>query len=356
MHIREATPQDNAALQALQARCPMGTTLLVSTVNRPDFFSRARAYEWSRVYVACERQEILGSAACATRQAAMDGGIGKVGYEFQYFIAPGHRRRGIAQALHERITEQLRAEGARLTYLVVIEGNAPAMRLFEGLGFERVRTLVMPGLVVYREMDEGLGQGEIRTATREDLAEIAALRDETWGRHRLYDPLSADELAAQIERMPAYGLGDILVAEAEGQICGCVGYWDWSQITRITVQGQSWKMRLIGLGLTVGGWFRALPDPIRAGDTLKQVVLTPLAWRDTAALERLLRRVNNLCLQRGIGQIFCVGEAGSALLGHLQGFIHIDTDLHLYVKPLREGARIGAEIGDGPVYLDGRDL
>ncbi len=352
MHIREAEPHDNDALQALQARCPMGTTLVVSTVNSPDFFSRAQAYEWSQVYVACEGQEIVGSAACATHQAALGGGVGKVGYEFQYFIAPDCRRRGVARALHERIAEQLRAQGAQLTYLVVIEGNMPAMRLFEGLGFERFRTLVMPSLVVYRKMDEGGGQGEIRTATQEDWVEIAALREQTWGQHVLYEPLSVDELAAQIERMPAYGLDDILVAESGGQIRGCAGCWDWSQITRITVKGLSWKMRLIGLGLTVGGWFRALPDPIRAGDTLKQVVLTPLAWRDTAALERLLRRVNNLCFQKGIGQIFCVGEAESALLAHLKGFIHIDTGLHLYVKPLQEGT----EIGDGPVYLDGRDL
>jgi hypothetical protein len=37
MHIREATPKDNDALQALQARCPMGTSLVFSTVNTPNF-------------------------------------------------------------------------------------------------------------------------------------------------------------------------------------------------------------------------------------------------------------------------------------------------------------------------------
>ena len=58
MHVREATPDDNAELQELQAQCPMGTTLIVSTVNTPDFFARAKAYESCEVFVACELRSI----------------------------------------------------------------------------------------------------------------------------------------------------------------------------------------------------------------------------------------------------------------------------------------------------------
>jgi hypothetical protein len=45
MYIREATPNDNEELQRLQAQCPQGTSLIVSTVNTPDFFARAKAHE-----------------------------------------------------------------------------------------------------------------------------------------------------------------------------------------------------------------------------------------------------------------------------------------------------------------------
>lgn len=45
MYIREATPDDNKELQELQAKCPQGKTLIVSTVNTPDFFARVKAYE-----------------------------------------------------------------------------------------------------------------------------------------------------------------------------------------------------------------------------------------------------------------------------------------------------------------------
>jgi hypothetical protein len=54
MNIREAVPEDNGELQELQAKCPQGTTLVASTVNTPDFFARAKAYESHKVFVACE--------------------------------------------------------------------------------------------------------------------------------------------------------------------------------------------------------------------------------------------------------------------------------------------------------------
>ena len=52
MFIREATLNDNEELQQLQIQCPQGTSLIVSTVNTPDFFARAKAYESYKVYVA----------------------------------------------------------------------------------------------------------------------------------------------------------------------------------------------------------------------------------------------------------------------------------------------------------------
>jgi hypothetical protein len=64
MEIREAVPDDNDALQELQARCPQGTDLIVSIVNTPDFFARAKAYTSYKVYLASEGNRILGSTVC----------------------------------------------------------------------------------------------------------------------------------------------------------------------------------------------------------------------------------------------------------------------------------------------------
>jgi hypothetical protein len=80
MYIREATPNDNEELQRLQAQCPQGTSLIVSTVNTPDFFARAKAYESYKVYAACEEDTIIASHACALRNALVNGELSRVGY------------------------------------------------------------------------------------------------------------------------------------------------------------------------------------------------------------------------------------------------------------------------------------
>jgi len=61
MNIREATPKDNHELQGLQAKCPQGSKFVVSLINTPDFFARAKAYGSSKVYVASGEERIIGS-------------------------------------------------------------------------------------------------------------------------------------------------------------------------------------------------------------------------------------------------------------------------------------------------------
>jgi len=92
MDIHEAKPDDNAALQALQAKCPQGRKLIVSAVNTPDFFARAKAYESSKVFVARNGNRLICSAACAIRKAVVNGDTRRIGYAFQGFTAPDYRQ------------------------------------------------------------------------------------------------------------------------------------------------------------------------------------------------------------------------------------------------------------------------
>ena len=72
VYIREASVDDNTELIELQAKCPQGTTLIVSTVNKPDFFARAKVYEDFKVYAVCEDNRIIASAACGLRKAVIN--------------------------------------------------------------------------------------------------------------------------------------------------------------------------------------------------------------------------------------------------------------------------------------------
>ena len=351
MHIREALPEDNNNLQELQAKCPQGTTLIVSTVNTPDFFARAKAYESYKVIIACEESRIVGSHAWAIRDAFVNGQLNRIGYSFQTFISPNHRKKGLAKHLLQYMEGQLIQNGAILVYGLIMEGNLPSMKLVESLGFKLRRTLVMPALVVYKEM-EVPSKGKIRPIVQEDLEAVAKLMNDTWQGYELYEPTSAEGLATFIQRIPAYSFDSLLVLEDQGEILACLGFRDWRQIMRITVIERSLKMRMIGSLVDLVGRFRPMPRGVNAGDTLNQIMLTPIAFREPAHLTALLRCMNNRALSSSIEQIFCICESNHPLLNSMKGFIRINTGVNLYIKPLRPNI----SISDKPVFVNGIDM
>jgi GNAT superfamily N-acetyltransferase len=56
-------------------------------------------------------------------------------------LVPEARREGMGRALVMRLINEARARGNRMMVLEVIEQNVPAVRLYEGCGFTRVRRL-----------------------------------------------------------------------------------------------------------------------------------------------------------------------------------------------------------------------
>lgn len=351
MHIREATQNDNEELQQLQARCPQGNTLIVSTVNTPDFFARVKAYSDYKVYVAFKNNRIVGSTACALRSAMVNGKEEKVGHVFQAFVDPDYRGRGIAGQMHQVGEEYLRQKGAALVYSLIIEGNIPSMHYFSREGFQRHRTLVMPGLAVFKEMPVGSGY-KIRTAQIDDLPPLAGLINKTWQDCELYEPKSAESLKQFINRIPGYDSDNLFILEEDGNLLACLGFWDWSLVMKITVERMNAKMRLVKLLLDLARFLRPMPSLPRAGELLKQIMLTPIGFRQPKYLAPLLKHINNLALQRGVRLICCVCEQGHPLLSSIRGFTRVDTAIQVYIKYLQEKA----VLGNKPLFIDGIDL
>ena len=348
MNIRKALPEDSEELQRLQAKCPQGKSLIVSTVNLPDFFSRARAYKSPRVFVACEEDQIIGSAACAIREAVVGARVLRVGYEFQYFTSPDYRRRGVARRLRHKIESHLTDQRAALSYALIMEGNLPSMRLFEREGFRLHRELVMPAIAVFREVEVPRAEN-IRPIAPRDLEAVAELLNQTWHGHELFEPTSAASLAHQIERIPTLDYSNLLVLEDESRILACVGLWDWSRIMRIAVLKLNLRMRILGRLLVLARILPRFPSP---GDTLRQMMLTMIGYKSPAHLAPLVKYVNNLALREGIEQVFCICERGDKILESMKGFTRVDTAVNLYVKPLEPSV----SIADGPVCMTGFDM
>jgi len=351
MYIHEATEANNTELIELQAKCPQGTTIIVSTVNTPDFFARAKVYEDYKVYVVCEDTRIVASAACALRNALVNNKVERVGHEFQVFVDPEYRGRRIAGQLHEVLEEYLTEQGVVLSYALIIEGNKPSIRYIERQGFKRHTTLVMPTIPVFKEMAFTY-KGNIRNIVPEDLPAVSKLTNDTWRGYELYEPMTAEEFNRLIKRTPEYDHNNIFVLEEDGEIMACLGFWDWSRITRVSVKAFTLKMSAISFLLNVLRVFRPMPQIPKPGDLLKQIVLTPIGFKDTTYLTTLMRYVNNKAYTEDIGQICLICEKDHPLLISLKGFIHIDTMIHLYIKLWHESPPASGK----PVFINGLDL
>jgi len=350
MDIREATVNDNQELQNIQAQCPMGASLIVSSVNAPDFFARAKAYERWKVYVACDNNRIIGSAATAIREAVINGSLKSIGYEFQYFTRPEYRKQGVAVMLHRHIEDYLKKEGVALSFLVIMEGNKPSIRLFESQGFKLYHILVMPIVFSYKAI-EMPSVAQIRPINHRDLTTAAELLNETWKGHDFYEPHTAESLARFIERTPGLTFNDFIVLEDRTEIFGCLGAWDWSQITKLTVKALSLRLRMITLITDFANLFRPMPRSVKPGTTLKQWCLTLIGFKAPEHFATLLTYMNNLAMKRGIDQIFFACEQGHDILNALKGLFNVNVGVHLYIKSFDEEL-----VAKNRVFLHGIDL
>jgi len=335
--IREATEANGEALPRLQARCPQGTDLVVSTVNTPDFFGRARVYERCRVYAAYVDGELVGSAACALRPGRVGGDIVPLAHLFQGFVDPSHRQNGIANALLRRAETSATAQGAALSYGLVMGGNRPSERLMESLGFVAHRELTMDVLTVAAPVAVERPE-RVRRAGVDDLPAIAALVESTWSESELSEPLSAEMLGARLKRVAGWGLKRLFVFEDGQEILGCVGWWDWRRVTRIVVE-------TTGQDLGPGA-------PVQPGQALQQAMLTPVGFREAGALSPLIRHVHNEVLAEGGKQLFCLSDRGHLLERALGALGPLRSTLRLFVHSLAGAPALKA----GPVFVDGIDL
>ena len=114
----------------------------------------------------------VGLANVALRgDRAWIGGIG---------VTPFGRRRGIGEQLLRAVVDEARARGARVVQLEVIEGNEPAVALYEKLGFEDVRHVD----VWILDADPHASGGTFETDVDAAHERIRSLRlaDEPWQR------------------------------------------------------------------------------------------------------------------------------------------------------------------------------
>jgi N-acetylglutamate synthase-like GNAT family acetyltransferase len=139
----------------------------------------------SRSLVAVEDERLIGLANLGRRGGrTWLGGVG---------VVPDRRGSGVGESLTRKLLDQAREAGAHEMVLEVIVENAPAIALYEKLGFTQTRTLEVLSLAATTERSKAR-----ETDLEEGLRVVAASQDgpEPWQR-------AAETIANLARRGPA---------------------------------------------------------------------------------------------------------------------------------------------------------
>src|SRR5690242_4779559 len=208
----------------------------------------------SRSLVAVERERPIGLANLGRRGArTWLGGVG---------VVPAHRGSGVGEALTRMLLEQAREAGAREMVLEVIVENAPAIALYEKLGFTRTRELEVLSLDATSERSDAR-----ETDLEEALRVVASARrePEPWQR--------ADETVAHLTRR---GPAPRAIA-VDG--AAAIFSQDGDRVSLLQAAGDAAGLRALAAALRSQGTVSALNFP--AGEPVAA------ALRDAGATVRL---------------------------------------------------------------------
>ena len=138
--VRRAEPGDAAALVALGSevgREPEGWLITSNgwrgVGDERRYLRALRRYPHAAVFVAEAEGRIVGRLSLARDRHPASSHVADLGL----MVAASYRRRGIGSALLEAAVEWAREIGVRKLELHVFPHNEPAIRLYEGFGFER---------------------------------------------------------------------------------------------------------------------------------------------------------------------------------------------------------------------------
>jgi GNAT superfamily N-acetyltransferase len=351
--IREATEDDNDALNELQKKCPMGTNLVLGVDSSPDYFARSKPFKDWHVLVAVENSTIVGSAAYAIGDTSVEGKHLKTAYEYGFIVDPLHRRRGIGQKLQGHIEHVVLEKGVNLLHLGIMEGNFPSMSLFSKMGFMKVRDCTTFSLIPYKKQRTA-GEANIRSMDEADVDDVTNLINEMYGDYNFFAPFQPKDFLEYLRRMPHFDFRNILVFQGNGNLEACLGYWDHSKVRRYIVEKMNRTLRIQVYLMKLIGLFARAPSMPRLGEPLLSYNLTTMACRNSKSMTELMKSLVNIALENKVNLIQVAVDPQNPIAAILSKFMHTETKLHFFTKLL--GKERLPNLGERKLYVDATEM
>ncbi len=142
MIIRPYQSADDSALMAIEYRSPRGASAPFVHYRR-HFADRAALFSDWQIFVIEDTDGVLaGCIGIVLKQVQVSGMMVPLGYLFDLRVDPSYRRQGLGVALVHYAESYLIERGAVGAYGQIVTVNLPSLKLFDGLGYQRIRQLL----------------------------------------------------------------------------------------------------------------------------------------------------------------------------------------------------------------------
>lgn len=342
MTVRDARPDDNAALVALAALCHMNGDVSLCVDRCPDFFAlnRLAGDPW-RVGVIDGDEGPIGCIGVARRPVYLDGRPIQVAYLGDLKVHPAYRQRGAGRALVRWAVAGARdMVGANDPLLAtVLAGNTSVDRLRHGFapGARRWATFRSHSVSLLWKRRMPQTELTVRPALPADVPDMATL----WQR------LAASrQFAPILESFPVRepSLDYLLAHRPGGELAGFIGMWDQHRIKQMRVTRYSPRLAATRVAFNVAAPLLGAPRlPPPGGALSYRTVVNPCAPDPETLRTLLVHACNRL---RGHYSFLTIGlDTRDPLTRALAGMLAQPTDVDLLVLG-------GTPEGTAPVHFE----
>lgn len=161
IEIREARPEDAAAIQAIYAPVVTGTAISFEEVPPTIDEMRERIATTLPTYpylVAVRDQRVVGYAYASQHRARA---AYRWAVDVTVYVAQGERRTGVGRSLYNRLLPLLSRQGFNAAYAGIALPNAGSVGLHERLGFRHIGTFPSVGFKLGQWHDVGYWRLEL---------------------------------------------------------------------------------------------------------------------------------------------------------------------------------------------------
>jgi len=359
VHVRDAMPDDNDALRAIAASCPMEGDIALTVRREPDFFqlNRLEGEQW-RVGVAEVDGRIVGCVMAAERLAYVHGELRRTLYAGDLKVDPAVRGRGVADALSEWAREALASmAGTEAPILMTILGGNRAMeRRTKGRGgmphfrrFATIRVFSIPLLVPRTFADAHL---HVTPAAADDVEEMMALWRRIAPARQFAPDLTPERFLSWLAMARGLHLSDYRLArDRSGRLVGFLAWWDQALFKQLRVLRYSPRLRIaravVNRVASVTGGV-PLPD---VGSVLRYRTAVHVCVEKPQVLRGLLR-ASHRELRYARYAFATIGlDVSDPLCAALDGFFAQPTDVNAHICTAG-GDYAGPSLSDRPLHYE----